>query len=88
MRKKILISMLSTACMNPKLILDSEPVVIFTVKLSEDELPGLSNPEMMGLVERFRATYRNPEKVCVAETMEELTAFLEKWKLEFKITNK
>jgi len=77
---KILISMLSTACMNPKMMLDAEPVVIFTVKLSGVEQSTLYNDEMLQLIERFRASYREPERICVPETMEEFRAILEKWK--------
>jgi len=35
---------------------------------------------MLQLIERFRASYREPERICVPETMEEFRAILEKWK--------
>ena len=82
MQSKVLISMLSTACMNPKLMLDVEPAVIFTVKLSGVEQSSLLNEEMLALIERFRAAYRDPTKVFVPETMEEFRAILEKLKGE------
>lgn len=82
MQDKVLISMVSTACMNPKLMLDVEPTVIFTLKISGVEQFFLLNDEMLALIERFRAAYRDPSKVYVPETMEELQAILKKMKGE------
>ena len=76
MQDKVLISMFSTACMNPKLMLDVEPVVIFTLKLSGMEQFFLLNDDTLASIERFRATYRDQSRIYVPETMEELQAIL------------
>ena len=81
-QNKILLSLLSTACMNPKMMLDAEPIVIFTVKLSGISESTLLNPEMLELIERFRNSYRDPSRVYIPETMDELQTILKKLKID------
>ena len=81
-QNKVLLSFLSTACMNPKMMVDAEPIVIFTVKLSGVEESSLLNPEMLALLERFRNSYRDPGRVYIPETMEELESILRSLKTE------
>ena len=81
MENKVLISLLSTACMNPKMILDAEPTVIFTVKLSGVERSSLYNEGMLKLLESFKSSYRDPEKIYIPESFEELDEILQKIKI-------
>ena len=69
--KKALVSILSTACINPKMMLDAEPYIIFTVKISGVEQSALHNPEMLKIIDRVKSLYRNPERIFVPETFEE-----------------
>ncbi|MBO5223326.1 MAG: hypothetical protein J6C23_02275 [Clostridia bacterium] len=68
---KILVSTISTAAMNPKMILDAEPTVIFTVKFVGYEKTEEEMNELMAIVDRLKAIYRNPEKIIVPSSMEE-----------------
>lgn len=71
LNNKILVSLVSTASMNPKMMLDAEPTVIFIVKIvgvdkSEEEID-----ETFKIMRRLKEIYRNPEKVIVPRTIEE-----------------
>ena len=82
-QNKVLLSLFSTACMNPKMMLDAEPIVIFTGKLSDAQGVTLLNPELLTLIERFRDSYRDPRRVYIPETMEELESILKDLKIKF-----
>ncbi len=70
--KKVLVSILSTACINPKMMLDAEPYIIFTVKISGVEQSPLHNPEMIKIIDRIKSLYHNPERIFVPESFDEL----------------
>lgn len=79
---KVLVSFISTASMNPKLILDAEPTVIFTLKFSGFVKTEEEMEEILKIVTRIKSIYRNPEKVIVPETMEEFENTIKKLKGE------
>ena len=82
-QNKVLISLFSTACMTPKMMLDLEPVVIFTAKLSGMQEFSLPSNKTLELIERFRESYRDPSRVYIPETMDEFQAIINKYKLKF-----
>lgn len=69
---KVLISVFSTACFTPKLILDKEPIVIFLYKLIEIKQEILIDNNLMELVEKFKYSYRDKSKIIIPETYDEL----------------
>lgn len=74
LKDRVLISHVSSAVFTPKILLDSEPYVICIHKL----MPGTSLSQMFTPVyEKFRSTYREPERVYAPETMEELKGILQ-----------
>lgn len=81
---KILVSTISTAAMNPKMILDAEPTIIFTVKFVGYEKTEEEMKELVAIVDRLKAIYRNPEKVIVPENIEEFEQVVNKLKENIK----
>ena len=77
---KILVSILSTASMNPKMILNVEPIVIFTVKIVGYDKTEAEMEEFLKIVDRFKALYSDPDRVIVPETMEEFENVIKKLK--------
>lgn len=73
MSNKILISIISSACITPKLIYDEEPYVIYLYKLIGGEK---IYPFFNSFVESVRGLYKFPERVIVPSTFEELESFL------------
>ena len=67
----VLIGAFSTAQLIPKMLFDREPTMIFLYQLY-----GARFDQADKLVERMKASYRNPEKVHVPKTREELEAIL------------
>lgn len=69
---KILISIISTACLTPKMIYDEEPYVIFlyNIFLSKYKFPEWSDAEKV--IDKVKKTYRIPSKIIVPETIDEL----------------
>ena len=72
----ILIGGFSTAQLTPKLFCDKEPVVIFTLKLTVPGAKKDRQEKILRLIEGFRRSYRDPGRVFLPETMEELAALL------------
>lgn len=70
---RILVSLSSTACLTPKLIFDEEPVVIFLFKLFP--LKGYEN--VADLIFKVKELYREPNKICIPQNIEELDGMLE-----------
>ena len=66
--------------MNPKMMLDAEPTVIFTTKIVIDKKTEQEWNESLAIVQRLKANYRNPEKIFIAESMEELEAIVSELK--------
>lgn len=67
----VLIGAFSTAQLIPKMLFDREPTLIFLYQLY-----GSRFDQADKLVERMKASYRNPEKVHVPQTRQELEAIL------------
>lgn len=86
---KVLISIYSTACLNPKIIFDEEPYVILLFKLVDLSLltPHLSR-NSFDLAYKVKDSYINSNRLFIPETVEELQEiliYLEKGTLEEKI---
>ncbi len=81
---KILVSLISTASMNPKLILDAEPTVIFAAKIAGHDKSEAEIEETLKIVTRIKSIYRNPEKIMIPETMEDFENMVKKLKGDFK----
>ena len=68
--KKLLVSIHSTACFSGKMLFDKEPYIIMFYRLGDREVSYVTD-EFEEIVERFKNSYRNPEKVMIPETIEE-----------------
>ncbi len=69
----VLLAAFSTAQFAPKLLCDTEPYLIFLYKLFFTELDSEYWRGTAALIERFRALYRQPEKIFVPENVDEIT---------------
>ena len=69
MRDRILISFVSSAVFTPKILLDEEPVVICLHRIVTDNR---NSRVFDGIFEKFRNTYRQPERVLAPASIEEL----------------
>ncbi len=67
-----LVGAFSTAQFIPKMLYDKEPTVIFLYKLFGN---AFENADVM--IDTLRGMYTHPEKIVVAESLEELDAFLQ-----------
>ena len=72
----VLISSYSTATVIPKILFDREPRVLFLQQLHDGTIPQHLRHEMQDSVARLKASYRDPSRVLVPRTDEELTAIL------------
>ncbi len=72
----ILIGAFSTAMFMPKILTDMEPVLIFTYRLlfSQYDDPFWKGAEQF--IETFRASYRDPSRIYVPKTFDELRELL------------
>lgn len=82
MNDKILISVISSANLIPKLIYDEEPYVIYLYNLIKDEK---KYPHFDLFVENVKKTYSNPEKVFVPKTILEFKDILNKLNVAKKL---
>lgn len=75
----ILISCFSTAQFMPKILRDNEPVLIFTYKIlfKPEELKKTKWQNIISLVGKLENMYKNPEKIFVPESLDELLDFLQ-----------
>lgn len=73
---KVLISYYSTAGISNKIIFDKEPMIIFLLEL-EELLEFYRPPENLKLaIDKFRSTYRDPERVRLPKNLTELNQCL------------
>ena len=73
LENRVLISHVSSAVFTPKIFLDCEPVVICLHKILKDSRISKNFTE---IYEKFRGTYRQPERVMAPSSMEELEEML------------
>ena len=73
---KMLMSIHSTACFTPKILFDKEPYLLLFYKLCDDKVT-YRNERFDIFVERFVKTYRDPEKILIPESIEELKSFVD-----------
>lgn len=74
--QNILISAFSTAQFMPKIMKDAEPTIIFTYRLLFSSLDDPFLKDFAKLIDDFRGLYRNPDKIYVPATFEELETIL------------
>lgn len=74
----ILISCFSTAQFMPKILVDCEPVLVFTYQifLDEKELQNEKWKNIINLVDELKRMYKNPERIFVPKSMDELNHIL------------
>lgn len=76
MENKVLISINSTACFNPKMVFDEEPFVILLYRLVDNSgIPHFSK-EIDLLAEIVKKSYTNPSRFCIPESIKELEEIL------------
>lgn len=75
--RNILISAFSTTQFMPKILKDAEPTVLFTYRLLLSDLDDPFLKDFANLIDDFRGLYRNPEKIYVPATFEELETILD-----------
>lgn len=66
---KVLVSIFSTACFSPKMILDQEPYVFFLYKIVDKEYH--INKQFVTSIDKLRKKYRDKSKIFVPETVDE-----------------
>lgn len=76
--EKLLVAIHSTACFSPKMLFDKEPYIIFIYKLGSYEVSNMT-PAFEKMIEVFKESYTNPDKVMIPSTMEELKECLKKF---------
>ena len=80
---KCFLSIYSTAIFSAKLLYDQEPYMILTIKLLKNE-ENEHFKTMENIIELFKKTYRNPEKIMMPETIEELKGCITKYEALIK----
>jgi len=69
---KVLISIISTACLNPKIIFDEEPYVILLFKLIDLFRYTPLNITLYDTVYKIKNSYRDPNRFFIPETLKDL----------------
>ena len=76
--EKMLIAIHSTACFTPKILFDEEPYLLLFYKLCEDKVT-YRDERFDAFVERFIRTYRDPSKILIPESKEELLSYVKEF---------
>ncbi|MGY4687977.1 hypothetical protein [Petrotoga sp. DB-2] len=74
-KDKILISVFSSACLNPKIMFDEEPYVILLYKLVDLSMLG-HNERIFNIAHKVKESYKAKNKFFIPETFEELSEIL------------
>lgn len=72
---QIFVSIISTACLTPKMIYDQEPYIIYLYKIFEKDYPMWEDVDET--IKKLISCYKNPEKVFIPESWEEYEQVLE-----------
>ena len=75
---KVLISIFSSACLNPKIIFNQEPYVILLFKIIDISIFSHINETSFDIAYKVKKNYKNPNKFFIPETVEELQEILKK----------
>lgn len=78
MNDYIFVSIISTACLTPKLIYDEEPTVIFLYKIFLNHYIYEEWIETDKVIRRIRSSYKKPERIMIPENIEEYRECLKK----------
>jgi len=83
--EKVLITGASTSAITPKLLYDEEPIIIFTYYLLEPIARSFFKDEATikntkSFLEGIKRLYRNPERVMIPKSLEELRTSIERCK--------
>lgn len=76
--KKLFVSIHSTACFSAKMLFDEEPYIIMFYKMG-DKVVTHATDNFELAVNRFISSYKNPEKVMLPESMDELKNCIKKY---------
>lgn len=76
-KDKILISVFSSACLNPKIMFDEEPYVILLYKLIDLSMLRNLNERSFNLVYKVKESYKAKNKFFIPETFEELSEIID-----------
>ena len=77
-KNKCFISIYSTAIFSAKLLYDVEPYMILTIKLLKNEKDEHFKT-MEKIIDIFKTTYRNPNKIMIPNTKEELNKYIKEY---------
>lgn len=76
-KDKILISVFSSACLNPKIMFDEEPYVILLYKLIDLSMITHLNERSFNLANKVKESYKSKNKFFIPETFEELSEIID-----------
>jgi len=76
--RKLFISIHSTACFSGKMLYDKEPYVILFYKLGDGKVTHVTK-EFEEIIQRFKDSYKDHEKVMIPETIEEFKDCLKRY---------
>lgn len=74
--EKVLISIMSSACLTPKLIYNEEPYIVFLYNLSKETRDYA--PDFLKLVNKIKNIYDKPEKILIPNTIQEYKEMINK----------
>lgn len=77
MNSYIFISIISTACLTPKLIYDQEPIIIFLYKIFLDSYDSKEWRETDKVIQKIRKQYKNSERIMIPDSLQEYRKCLE-----------
>ena len=80
---KLFISIHSTACFTAKMLFDLEPYIILFYKLGSPEVSHISD-EFEQVLAKFRQRYREPDKIMIPESMDELQDCISRYLMKVK----
>ncbi len=78
---KLFISIHSTACFTAKMLYDEEPYVLLFYRLGDPKVTYVTK-DFEECVRRFKASYRNPDKVMIPGSLKEFKECIERYRKE------
>ncbi len=76
LKDKILISIISTASLTPKMIYDEEPYVIFLYKIFLSKCECSEWGDIEEIIYKVQKSYREPSKIMIPESLSDLKLYL------------
>lgn len=78
MESRMLISVFSTACFAPKLLMNQEPYIVLTYKIMEPYFK--FDEHFLHIIDQVKSDYKNEERIFIPSTLEELKKVIYKLK--------